>query len=151
MSCPHAFVETSLGHYSRLPGCSRPVRGLAYVVLVAAHVSDPAATTVLGLPPDNAGPPWLLWCPGRRAHRWAGPSPSRHSFRHHLPEVRSWRSEQMRHQRMGFGNSRTQGPRNVTFLYILNRTGIGGRFRTIGSPAAIHPICWSTSGALDER
>jgi hypothetical protein len=61
------------------------------------------------------------------------------------------RSEQKRHQRMGFGNSRTQGPRNVTFLYILNRTGIGGRFRTIGSPAAIHPICWSTSGALDER
>jgi len=42
----------------RLPKrCSRPVRGLVYVVLVAAYVSEPATTTVYGLPPGDSGPP----------------------------------------------------------------------------------------------
>jgi hypothetical protein len=45
------IYETNLRYYSRRPGCGRPVRGLVYAVLVAAHVSEPAATTVYGLTP----------------------------------------------------------------------------------------------------
>jgi Family of unknown function (DUF6223) len=45
------FYETNFRYYSRRTGCSRPVRGLVYAVLVAAHVSESAATTVYGLTP----------------------------------------------------------------------------------------------------
>jgi hypothetical protein len=34
--------------------------GLVHAVLVAAHVSEPAATTVYGLTPGDSGPPRSL-------------------------------------------------------------------------------------------
>ena len=49
--------------------------GLVYAVLVAAHVSEPAATTVYGLPPGDSGPPRSRCWHWSRGHRWAGSGP----------------------------------------------------------------------------
>ena len=51
--------------------------GLVYAVLVAAHVSEPTATTVYGLTPGDSGPPrslcwhWSAWS----SVGWLWPAP----------------------------------------------------------------------------
>src|SRR5262245_23313976 len=43
------IYQTNLRSNSCRPGCSRPVAGLVHAVMLAAHVSEPAAATVYGL------------------------------------------------------------------------------------------------------